>query len=241
MSFCPRWTPGAVSLTDCYQKQGQTNVAFCDKLKAWADTIEFYGGSFAECYTLVPEEGPGGVILSVAARKKLAYDRTMGVAYMRKANTDRYGVLIAELANNYAEGKDQYPQSLQEAFKLPKSYTLPTLMRRRSTSSSTNQPAPRTTTTSPEASAMTFAQATEFVAGNNGATHETVECFQCHVYGHYAHECPQRAEPSTGTTLVQYAYMLLAPTDAAGIDPNWILLDSQSTISVFKQKRQYVN
>ena len=183
------------SFLSCRQKQGQTNVAFRDELKAWADTIEFYGGSVAECYTLVPEWGPGGVRLSATARMKIAHDRTMGVAYIRKADTDRYGLLITELANNYAKGKDEYPKSLQEAFELLESYTLPTLTRTRNTASSANQTTSNETATSPEASAMTFAQAMAFVAGNNGATHETVECFQCHAYGHYAHECFQRAEP----------------------------------------------
>ena len=79
---------------------------------------------------------------------------------------------------------------------------------------------------------MTFAQNAALVVGNNGITHEGIECFQCNSYGHYATECPERAAQttSTGTTLVQYAYML-AQAGAASIDPNWILLDSQSTIS----------
>lgn len=164
----------------------------------------------------------------------------MGVAYIRKADTGRYGILVTELANNYAKGKDKYPRSLQEAFELLGSYTLPTLTRTRNTAGSTNQPTSHATATSPETSTLTFAQTTEFVAGNNGVTNETVECFQCHAYGHYAHECPQRAEPSTGATLMQYAYML-AQADAAGIDPKWILLDSQSTISVFKNPNMLTN
>jgi hypothetical protein len=40
---------------------------------------------------------------------------------------------------------------------------------------------------------------------------------------------------ANGTTLVQYAVMM-AQAELATIDPTWILLDSQSTISVFKNK-----
>ena len=155
----------------CRQKQGQTNVAFRDELKAWTDTIEFYGGSVAECHTLVPEKGPRETTLSVAAREKIAYDSTLGMAFVRnKADTDRYGLLITELANNYAKDNDEYPKSLQEAFELLESYTLPTLTRARNTSGSGNPTS--STVTSPEASALTFAQTAEAVPGNNGETHD---------------------------------------------------------------------
>jgi Zinc knuckle len=91
---------------------------------------------------------------------------------------------------------------------------------------------------------MTFAQNAALVVGNNGLTHEGIECYQCNSYGHYATECPERAAQqqatSTGTTLVQYAYML-AQAGADSIDPNWILLDSQSTISVFKNHNMLTN
>ena len=229
------------SFLNCRQKQGQTNVSYRDEMKAWADTIEFYGGSVAECYLLVPENGPDGAKLSVSERKKVAKDRTLGVAYIRRADTDRYGLLITELSNNYAKGKDEYPTSLQEAFERLESYTLPTLTRARGAASSGNHATATPGAASPEASAMTFAQASGVVAGNNGETHETVECFQCHAYGHYANECPQRAQDATsGTTLVQYAYML-AQAAVTEIDPDWILLDSQSTISVFRNASMLTN
>lgn len=83
---------------------------------------------------------------------------------------------------------------------------------------------------------MTFVQRGT-VAGSNGVTHDGITCYNCQGVGHYASDCPEGAEATdTGTTLVlQYAYML-AQADAANIDPDWILLDSQSTISVFAQK-----
>ncbi len=78
---------------------------------------------------------------------------------------------------------------------------------------------------------MTFTQHRS-VAGNNGVTHEGIECYQCHSIGHYAGNCPDGAETSVGTTLTQYAFMM-AQANISSIDPKWILLDSQSTISVF--------
>jgi hypothetical protein len=54
----------------------------------------------------------------------------------------------------------------------------------------------------------------------------------------------QMEEPHTtsGATLMQYAFMMTQATAApGGIDPNWILLDSQSTISVFNNRNMLRN
>jgi hypothetical protein len=83
----------------------------------------------------------------------------------------------------------------------------------------------------PEATAMTFAQKAALQPGTNGFTHEGVTCYNCQGSGHYAVDCPKGT--STGTTLVQHNFVL-AQTKVSGLDPSWILLDSQSTVSVFK-------
>ena len=91
----------------------------------------------------------------------------------------------------------------------------------------------------PEASALTFAQraALPKVAGSDGVTHEGITCYSCQAIGHYSSDCPGASKQVTapgGTTLTQHAYMMAqADRINVGIDPNWILLDSQSTISVF--------
>jgi hypothetical protein len=89
---------------------------------------------------------------------------------------------------------------------------------------------------------MTFAQNT-FVAGTNGLVHEDIECYNCAAYGHYRGDCPTGAtgQAHSGTTLAQFAYMLAQAGGDTGIDPSWILLDSQSTISVFKNADMLTN
>ena len=106
------------SFLSCAQEANQSNVDYRDELKSWADTIEFYGGAVAESHETVPAIGTDGYELRVNERKKIAYDRTMGVTYMRKADTDRYGILVTAMANEYAKGRDEYPESLQAAFEL---------------------------------------------------------------------------------------------------------------------------
>ena len=165
------------------------------------------------------------------------------IEYYGGSVADRFGILITEMGNNYALGRDEYPKDLQSAFMVLESYNLPVLTRPRN-SGTTNPRGGGTTatTSSPEASAMTFAQRGAPVAGLNGVTHPGITCFNCNTMGHYSTEWPDgrsETEPTTGTTLVQYAYILTQAS--TGLDRNWILLDSQSTISVFKNRDMLTN
>jgi hypothetical protein len=77
------------------------------------------------------------------------------------------------------------------------------------------------------------------VAATDGVVHPGITCWgRCQGYGHYAEQCPGAA--ATGTTLTQYAFML-AQSNESGIDPRWVLLDSQSTISVFRNPAMLTN
>lgn len=87
---------------------------------------------------------------------------------------------------------------------------------------------------------MTFARAQSgATAGVNGVTHEEVTCYNCNRTGHYAADYPDD-RGATGTTLTQVGFVL-AQTNAPGIDKNWILLNSQSMVSVFKNPVMLTN
>jgi len=232
---------GFISLLDartsfltCKQSQGQTADAYLETLKGWADTIEYHGGTVAENHELVPSTDEHGTVRSTEERKNIARDRTLAIALIRGADTTRYGTLIADLSNQYAMGKDDYPTDITSAYSLLVNYKTP--MNARSGGGATGQHHAGT----PEASAMTFAQRGT-VAGRNGVVHDGITCFNCQNIGHYSSDCPEeQGVGANGTTLVQYAYMM-AQADETGIDPDWILLDSQSTISVFKNASMLTN
>ena len=220
-------------------------------MKALADSIEYQGDSVAESYTMIPERDEAGGIRNVATRQKMARDWSMGANYIRNADTHRYGTLIADLSNQFARGKDEYPKDITFACgmlvnrelygadqhettsyqrKLVHEYTARSI---HPTGSSRSQ---RRT----EISAMTFAQAPSgATAGVNGVTHDEITCYNCNRTGHYAADCPDD-RGVTGTTLTQVGFVL-AQTDAPGIDKNWTLLDSQSTVSVFKNPAMLAN
>ena len=215
------------SFLNCRQLQGQSAEDYVECLRGWAETIEYHGGTVAANYKLVPFQDQDGNGRSTEERKEIARERTLAIALIRSADPTRYGTLITDLSNQYAMGIDQYPTDLLSAQSLLVNYRTPT-----NTSVRTDTPRSQPTG-SPEASAMTFAQRGE-IAGNNGVLHDGIVCYNCQSLGHYAGDCPDRQGSTTsGTTLTQYAYML-AQTGDPGIDPKWILLDSQSTISVFK-------
>jgi hypothetical protein len=116
-----------------------------------------------------------------------------------------------------------------------------------------NSPNPTTTGNFPnipsDIGAHAFAQAarssasvslspTAKVAGNDGATHDTVTSFICNRVAHYANHCP------SAISLDQVAYILTQSTPDDGynaIPEDWIFLDIQSIISSFRSNHMISN
>ena len=233
----------------CKQGPTQTPHEYLKTMKALADNIEYQGGSVAERYAMIPSHGSLGRECDTAARQKMARDVSTGANYIRNADTDRYGTLIADLYNQYARGKDEYPRYITSACgMLVVNYMPPinTRARHAPAPSAARAPAPAPVATAsvaaaPETSVMTFAQSAS-VAGTNGLIHEEVTCFNCNRTGHYSNDCPDepRSSSATGTTLTQVAFVL-AQANTQGIHKDWILLDSQSTVSVFRNADMLTN
>ena len=135
----------------------------------------------------------------------------MATALIRGADKTRYGTLLAELSNQYAMGKDEYPTDISSAYSLLVNYKTPTNSNTRPPPKPTPTPTPNTPPpTTSEASAMTlFAQRTAAgVAGTNGVLHDGITCFNCQGTGHYASDCPSYDAKPPATTLTQHAYMM---------------------------------
>ena len=224
----------------CKQTTEQTTEEYLENLTLWADTIEYHGGTFVENYHLAGTHNTDGSPRTEDERRSAARDETLAMALIRGADPSRFGTLIAELSNQFARGRNEYPTDLNSAYSLLVNYRTPTNTRPRNSTGSDNANSQRTSQTSPasEESAMTFAQQSTPAVGSQGG-HTSA---QSSTDPTTVTPAPNSSAVSvnTGTTLVQYAVMM-AQSNAQSIDPNWVLLDSQSTISVFRNKNMLRN
>jgi Reverse transcriptase (RNA-dependent DNA polymerase) len=221
---------------NCRQQRGQSVSAYLEVLKSFSDTIEYHGGTIVLNPDLAPTHDADGRALSQLERHNIARDCTLGAALIRGADKERYGTLIQSLKNRFSSGKDEYPTDETAAYSLLTTYRTPTNTtprQARNHNADDHTVTTQATVSTSDGSGVTFAQRGAGVPGTNGVLHENVLCYRCNVTGHYACDCPaESASTATGTTLVQHAHVLAH--GSSSIDPSWILLDSQSTISVFK-------
>ena len=215
-----------LKMLSCKQKPEDTVEVFYNNMASYAKVVEAYGGQVAE----TPIVEPGKSKLTPDA----ARERTLAILLIVNADPARFSQLQTDLQNSYILNRDEYPVDCAAACALLTNYKLPSGARGRT---SGNPAAVRPSAVpSPEASAMTFVQAGH-VKGDDASYFSHITCHKCNCVGHYADHCPQKvdaaAPPASGTTLVQHSSFVLAQADESAIDPAWILLDSQSTVSVF--------
>ena len=242
-----------LNFLSCKQAPSQSVAEFKATVKNWADAIRFHGGTVAENIDDVEDLDDAGDICTAQQKVDIATELTMATVLLRGADPNKYGNLIADLSNQFVKGRDEYPKTLADAESMLELYTPPTLNQTRGQRNANNSnaaPVPsRGGNAAPEASAATFTQTSyqqrvaASVAGTDGVVHPGISCFTCNGFGHYSDACPNAPNvppTTTGTTLTQYAFMLSQSHDS-GIDPDSILLDSQSTISVFRNPKMLKN
>ena len=167
------------------------------------------------------------------------------MAQLRGSDQTRYGTLLDHLANQFASGRNKYPEDLTAAYSLLVHYKTPSNTRTRanntnhsgnnnsnpnnSSGSPTSPPHEHNNTTpSSGASALTFSQG----AGNTPVASINVPSTTA--------TNPSSGAVTTGTSLVQFAVMM-AQASITTINPSWLLIDSQSTMSVFNNKNMLQN
>ena len=215
---------------NCRQGPHQSNADFLETVKIWASAIEYYGGSLTEHYNLIPELDEAGQPRDEATRRQLARDRTLSQVLLAGADPARYANLNADLANQYNMGSNKYPKNLEAAHGLIVHYVPHRTTQRAAPVLPGNPSVPPSSSTTVPGSLPSVPTGHTFtiVPGRDGISHASITCHRCSRPGHYSPQCPT----STGATLTQLGASLAMPGPFT-IDPNWILLDSQSTFSIF--------
>jgi hypothetical protein len=235
-----------------YLKDFQSLVQVLEHYGAVMGTVGPYIDSVKEAVKALAPAGISATDLltrAVAAAKQ----KSIAIAFLKRADRRRYGGLWSELGNNYSRGQDHYPTDLTNAYNLLLNYQAPTQPRQ----GRREQPS-----TDEGISGVTFQQNAAPVQGNYGVTHAQIKCFTCNDYGQYASTCPNAAPKkvqilqtadTAGPTdyhsefsfvhIASGAFMFVQAgnrqTDI--IPPTWILLSSQLTVSVFKNRSLLTN
>jgi hypothetical protein len=191
---------------------------------------------------------------------KRARGQALAQSFLCAADKHRYGPLRVELENQFARGNNQYPTDLANAYSLLMGYqtpqgTAPTTRQHVPASQgkitmsdhNKNEEAPNT--------GHTFAQAGSPVAGIDGVTHANIKCFACNHQGHYSGSCPtdgeaniQLLQETSGTDTTDdgvehgaETILTFAQLPHTLIPKHWVLLNSQSTVSVFNNPAMLKN
>ena len=143
-----------------------------------------------------------------------------------RADGNRYGSLQSNLGEGVLLGRDEYPKTITSAYELLQK-TCPEVpkpvnknWRFRQNKGNLSNP-----------TNLSFAQTTDKVfPGLDGKKHPHVICHSCNKRGHYANKCPE--VPISSKVKLQFAQFILNQMQGSHINPNWLLLDTCSTVSV---------
>jgi hypothetical protein len=219
-----------------------TDACFLEKFLTCVAVLEQYGGTIGRDQGAVEEEieAAGYTILTTAEETEQASDiarsKFLAMSYLLAVDIQRYGKLLDELENDFTKGTDNYPDSVTKAYNLVVNHK----GQHHVVSHLFN-----------DSEAVSFANVDGKKVPPDIAT---IKCYACQKMGHYANECPSITEPNKieGATMLIMEETVKTEGDLNGavdydssgefsfhqggskyVDPNWILLDSQSTADIF--------
>ena len=109
----------------------------------------------------------------------------MGTALIKRSDMSRYCPLTTDIRDQFGYGVDVYPKPLASGHDMLEDYArIRRLYPKKKKLKTLDEKANEGTT-----GAM-YAQE-EVVPGTNGKVHATVQCHNCHKFGHYILHCPE--------------------------------------------------
>lgn len=198
------------------------------------EVIEYCGGAVGNEPGFIDSELVNAGVTRVTATpaelttaKRTARDRFLECAFILGSDKTRYGKLIKDLENNFVQGTNNYPSTLQGAYSLLVHWK--------------QDPRNIVRLIGGQHDGVNFAN-----VGTEGP--RDPRCYSCGEFGHIARTCPNRSggggTDATATQLLLQGIEDLPVEDSfqfAHVDgqlpKSWILLDNQSTVNIFCNKR----
>ena len=228
--------------------QGQDSTPdYYDRFKISVDVLEAMDGIIGSDPLLLKQQYKkkklDPLTASVSEIKEVkedARDEYLAIMFILGADRRRFGKYIEDLENDYLQGKDHYPKTLVAAYNV--------LMGWKQDPRNSGRPL-----------VGPFNDGVQFVMDANenneysGRFHAGITCYNCGAEGHYANDCPKpdRRGKNKEKNEQQHQLFMSALEDGAfdntedlnfvfhqssvdgGLNPYWILLDSESTCDVF--------
>ena len=212
-------------------RQGQTESDdnYLTRFNSKAKNLELAGGEHIFCSPTIL-----GKSLDTASPDEIKKEneRFRAICFIQRADETRYSELLEDLRKGVFRGRDEYPETVSEAYEL---------LIRTSTQFWYVNRSRNTNTRSRSSRNFTFTQngghnnngsgndSAQITAGKNGETFPDILCYACRIKGHYADQCPS----ADGTILAQVGVILTQQSsNRSSIKKSWILLDTCSTHSV---------
>ena len=212
-------------------RQGQTESDdnYLTRFNSKAKNLELAGGEHIFCSPTIL-----GKSLDTASPDEIKKEneRFRAICFIQRADETRYSELLEDLRKGVFRGRDEYPETVSDAYEL---------LIRTSTQLGYVNRSRNTNTRSRSSRNFTFTQngghnnndsgndSAQITAGKNGETFPDILCYACRIKGHYADQCPS----ADGTILAQVGVILTQQSsNRSSIKKSWILLDTCSTHSV---------
>jgi len=251
------------------QKDDQDIHVYKEVFDVMVENIEQFGGCV--CYhpvfireIMIEEEiDPNNKDLPSTVKDlytEKAKQRFLAIQFITGANSAKYGQLITDLENSYSRGHDDYPETVDTAYRMMANYQIN--IKRNEHYENRGYRGRGRLGGGPPRPGLSFAQnssvnnRTSFrnnnqaKQGRDGLVFPHITCYAYGSTGHYASQCPQtmmqfQQQPTDGYDhnrmhlgFFQYTTynMMQSRSRYQGLNKNWILLDSQSNCDIFCNK-----